>query len=113
MVPVKPIGNKLGRVVAFAGIGRPKKFFQTLTEAGYDLVDTVAFPDHNLFAESELADLRTRAREHSAQLITTDKDFVRLMPAEREGIITMKVTLRWRDEAALDQFLADQLKGED
>ena len=113
MIPVTPIGDKLGPVVAFAGIGRPEKFFQLLTEAGYNLVDTVAFPDHNLFADSELADLRTRARDHSAQLITTEKDFVRLTQAEREGIITMEVTLRWRDESALDQFLADQLKGVD
>ena len=113
MIPVTPVGNSLGKVVAFAGIGRPKKFFHTLAEAGYDLVDTVAFPDHNLFAEHELTDLRARAKHHSAQLITTEKDFVRLTPSEREGIATMGVTLRWRDEVALDQFLANQLNGGD
>ena len=96
-------------VVAFAGIGRPEKFFQTLAKAGYDLADTVAFPDHNLFADSELADLRARAKHHGAQLITTEKDFVRLTPMERKGIAVMRILLRWRDETALDQFLADQL----
>jgi len=109
MVPIRPMSDTPGRVVAFAGIGRPEKFFQTLAKAGYDLADTVAFPDHNLFADSELADLRARAKHHGAQLITTEKDFVRLTPMERKGIAVMRILLRWRDETALDQFLADQL----
>ena len=113
MIPVPPMGDTPGRVVAFAGIGRPEKFFQSLTEAGYDLADTVAFPDHNFFAASELADLRTRAEHYGARLITTEKDFVRLTSLEREGITTMGLALRWRDEAALDQFLSDELNGGD
>ena len=113
MVPVPPMGDTPGRVVAFAGIGRPEKFFQSLTEAGYDLADTVAFPDHNFFAASELADLRTRAEHYGARLITTEKDFVRLTSLEREGITTMGLALRWRDEAALDQFLSDELNDRD
>ena len=113
MIPISPISGNPGQVVAFAGIGSPKKFFHTLAEAGYDLVDTVAFPDHHLFAEHELTDLRARAKLYGARLITTEKDFVRLTPSERQGIATIGVTLRWRDEAALDQFLANQLNSGD
>lgn len=65
-------------VLAFCGIGRPQKFFDTLKDAGADLVAERAFPDHHAFTESDAQSLLDEAKSLGAQLVTTEKDRVRL-----------------------------------
>ena len=65
---------------AFAGIGRPEKFFETLRELGANLVGTRSFPDHHAFTPGELDDLGHEAARLGATLVTTEKDRVRLPP---------------------------------
>ena len=90
-------------VVAFAGIGRPEKFFGTLRELKAELVETHAFADHHMFDTGEIARLKAAAKEKNAVLITTEKDFVRLAPADRDGVIALPIEARF--EAALDGVL--------
>jgi tetraacyldisaccharide 4'-kinase len=93
------------RLLAFAGIGQPRKFFDTLAGIGADTVDHVAFGDHHAYAASELARLRARARAKDADLVTTEKDFVRLTQAEREEIAVLAVHAAFDDGTALDALL--------
>ncbi len=76
-----------GKLLAFAGIGRPQKFFDGLKAAGGDLADAVSFPDHYAFNRADIARLRDLADAHEAQLITTEKDWVRL-PGEVQSSVT-------------------------
>lgn len=94
-----------GPLVAFAGIGRPQKFYDTLTGLGATLADAISFPDHHPYTEADLRRLRNHASAHSARLITTEKDFVRLPPAARADIATLPVTARFADPAALAALL--------
>jgi tetraacyldisaccharide 4'-kinase len=94
------------RVIAFAGIGRPEKFFATLEQAGIAAVQQVAFPDHHAFTAADFASLHAAARKDHAVLVTTAKDFVRIGAAARAGITALPVSLRWRDETAIDRLLA-------
>ncbi|HEY8964495.1 MAG TPA: tetraacyldisaccharide 4'-kinase [Alphaproteobacteria bacterium] len=64
--------------VAFAGIGRPEKFFNTLGDHGYMLAETVSFPDHHVYSDADIKRLQRLAQRHQAQLITTEKDRVKL-----------------------------------
>ena len=73
------------RVVAFAGIGRPEKFFDTLRETGAEVVATRAFADHHPFTPNEIATLKREAAEARARLVTTEKDFTRL-PADCDAL---------------------------
>ncbi len=82
-------------VLAFAGIGRPGKFFDSLRADGLRVVATKAFPDHHRFSVGEIRDLRAAAGHYLARLVTTEKDLVRLSPAERAGIVTIPVTICW------------------
>lgn len=66
------------RVAAFAGIGNPQKFYRTLEELGAEVVATRDFPDHHAFSHEDFADLEELAGEHGAELVTTEKDMVRL-----------------------------------
>lgn len=97
------------RVAAFAGIGRPEKFFAGLRALGAELVAAHGFPDHHPYRDGELAALRREAAAAGARLVTTRKDWVRLPPRDRDGIDVLDVALRWRDERALDALLAPLL----
>jgi tetraacyldisaccharide 4'-kinase len=66
------------RFIAFCGIGRPAKFFDTLREAGATLAKTRDFPDHHAYTEAEARLLLSEAKNLKAALITTEKDSARL-----------------------------------
>ena len=87
-------------VIAFAGIGRPEKFFDTLRALGAEIVETEAFPDHHAFSPREIAGLQARAKRRGAALVTTEKDAVRLGPAASQ-LLTLPVRLALDDEGAL------------
>jgi tetraacyldisaccharide 4'-kinase len=91
------------RVLAFAAIGRPEKFFATLQQAGIAPIACAAFADHHRYSARDLAALRHRAG--GAILVTTTKDYARLAPSERAGIIPLPAALVWDDEAAFDALL--------
>lgn len=95
-----------GKLVAFAGLARPEKFFDTLEEIGADVEDGVPFGDHHVYTEEDLQLLTQMADERDARLITTEKDAVRLSPAWRERVLVLPVTAQFSDDAALDALLA-------
>ena len=96
------------RVVAFAGIGRPDKFFDTLRALGADLVEGHPFADHHAFSRHDLASLRAAAARRGAQLVTTQKDAVRLGPGNPD-IAALPVRLELRTPAVLAGLL-DRLR---
>ncbi|TNC95129.1 MAG: tetraacyldisaccharide 4'-kinase [Stygiobacter sp.] len=93
------------RVVAFAGIGRPEKFFASLRQAGAEVVATHAFADHHPYGRGEMERLRRHAASLGAQLWTTAKDAVRLPPEARAEVRVLTVSLVWDDPAAMDALL--------
>ncbi|MEO0682972.1 MAG: tetraacyldisaccharide 4'-kinase [Pseudomonadota bacterium] len=93
------------RVLAFAGIARPEKFFDTLRGLGADLVATRAFADHQPYAPAALRRLEAEAEALGARLVTTEKDAVRLPTAFRGKAMPLPVTLHWRDAPAFDALL--------
>jgi len=98
------------RVLAFAGIARPDKFFAMLTEAGIGVAATRPFPDHHPFTEADLHHLARAAERIDALPLTTLKDAVRLSPAWRERVGVVSVSLAWDDPAALDRLLGQVLR---
>ena len=108
-----PIGNK-GKtglpVVAFAGIGRPDKFFSSLRAAGYHITAKRSFPDHHHYSNSDLIALRSESRKLGAKLMTTEKDFLRLKKSERIDIEPFPVTLSWSEKDGFRAFLDKKLE---
>lgn len=97
------------RVLAFAGIGRPEKFFETLRACGAVVAMARPFPDHHPYNASDLADLRREAESQGLQAITTEKDLVRIASMDGigpwTGLMTLPVRLRLDDAAALRRYI--------
>lgn len=93
------------RVLAFAGIADPARFFATLAAEGATVLRGEALADHAALSETLLRRLEAEARALGAQLVTTEKDAARLPPAWRTRVLTLVVRLRIADWSALDAAL--------
>jgi tetraacyldisaccharide 4'-kinase len=98
------------RVAAFAGIGRPDKFYDTLRDLGALVVATRDFPDHHRYQPEEVMGMVEHAAKRDAVLVTTAKDAVRLPPGALNMVHVLPVELRWDDEEAAGAILARALE---
>jgi tetraacyldisaccharide 4'-kinase len=113
LAPVAGERLKGSRLFAFAGIGRPQKFFATVRALGGDLVGTRQFPDHHPFRAADIDALRRDAERAGARLVTTAKDIVRVPPALRARIEVLEVEIRWSDPEALGRLMTPVLRTAD
>lgn len=101
------------RVVAFCGIGRPAKFFETLHETGAAIVRARSFGDHHPYTEADARLLLGEAKAMKAALITTEKDAARLKGGrgalaelfQAAAVLPVAACFQEEDEAALVRLL--------
>jgi len=96
------------RVLAFAGIGDPTRFFNTLRASGVELAGQRAFADHHPYSQAQIESLIAEASRDGQTLVTTEKDLARL-PDWSQQIVPFPVTLAFDDPALLRKFVADRL----
>ena len=119
MIPSQDVDWLAGlRVVAWAGIGAPGRFFSTLRALGARIVENVSFRDHQRLTHADAARLLETALLQSATLVTTAKDMARLAPAEgalaelaaASRVLEVKLQLAETDAERLSSFLSTSLK---
>ena len=104
------------KVLAFAGIGDPEKFFRTATDAGIDVAERQPFPDHHRFTPEQAAELIMRAEHDGLALLTTEKDCARMMGEPLLAALAAKahvlpVTLVVDEADALRGLVLAKLRG--
>ena len=105
---LKPIETgmnwKEGKYLAFAGIADPSKFFKTLRSLGANLIDCVALSDHQNLDGQVLKRLERKANSAHAQLVTTEKDAVRLSKTFRKKVLSLPVRIEFDDKNELENL---------
>jgi tetraacyldisaccharide 4'-kinase len=96
------------RVLAFAGIGDPTRFFNTLRTSGIEMAGQRAFADHHPYSQAEIESLIAEAKRDGLTLVTTEKDLARLRDWSQQ-IVPFPVTLEFDDPVQLRKFVADRL----
>jgi tetraacyldisaccharide 4'-kinase len=102
------------RVLAFAGIGHPEKFFTTLEQGGIRVVARRPYADHHRFTEADATALITAAEREKLVLVTTEKDVARLVGDDRVAALAQRarafpVRLALEDEDGFLAFLRARL----
>jgi tetraacyldisaccharide 4'-kinase len=111
---------KDARLVAYAGIANPTRFFAMLERLGGRLTETLVFPDHHGYTEADAERLLGMGVRRQAQLVTTEKDWVRLLGhAGRRGklrensrTLRIRLTLDERDAGRLMTLIQTALRSE-
>lgn len=98
------------RILAFAGLGRPEKFFAACLTSGANVVETMAFPDHHPYNAKDMRQIMSKAEELGTTPVTTAKDYVRIPQDFRPRIRVLNGELSWRDPAAIASLTADILE---
>ena len=96
-------------IIAFAGIGRPDKFYHTLTSCGFTLLQTHDFPDHHFYTIQELQTLIKEAQIYNAPLYTTSKDYVKIPPHLRSSFNVLEISIRWHNPNLLRDYILSQI----
>lgn len=98
------------RVIAFAGIGRPSKFFSMLSDSGITASREISFPDHHDYSDRDCQRLIGLSQSAKMQLVTTAKDAVKLPSWFREQVHVIHVALKWDQPDAVERLLKQTWK---
>jgi tetraacyldisaccharide 4'-kinase len=103
MAVIKQLSS--ARVLAFAGIGRPAKFYETLKRCGISVEIERSFADHHPYSLEELAGLRREAAKAGLTLVTTAKDAMRL-PSDASDVVVLPVSLALDGVGLVEEIIA-------
>ena len=79
------------KVIAFAGIGYPENFFNLLKDNKINVTEEIKFPDHHKYSEKELENLINKTKKNNDILITTEKDYFRIVKSHKKNINYLKI----------------------
>lgn len=97
------------KIIAFAGIGRPSKFYYSLIALEAILIKTIDFPDHHTYTVDELEQIIQEAKTLKASIYTTSKDFVKIPTSLQKHFQVLEITIKWENPKSLMQFIHNKL----
>jgi len=95
--------------IIFSGIGNPEEFERTLIKYKFKIKEKHIFPDHYDFSNKEINDLKNIAKSKKLQIITTEKDYLRLNKKNKKNIKYLKINLQIKEKKKFVNFLHNRL----
>ena len=97
------------KILAFAGIGNPRNFFNLLKDNGFKVKQEISFPDHYNYSKEEIENLISKAKEEGLTLLTTEKDFFRIKRSDFKKINYVSVDLKILNNKSFEKILLNNL----
>ncbi len=104
--------NKKDKFIAFAGIGFPLNFYDTLVDNGFNIIKFLEYPDHYIYSDENIKRIIDIAKNLDAKIITTEKDYSRLEKYNyiyKEKIKFIKMNLKVNNENVLINFIKTKI----
>ena len=104
--------NKKDKFIAFAGIGFPLNFYDTLVDNGFNIIKFLEYPDHYIYSDENIKRIIDIAKNLDAKIITTEKDYSRLKKYNyiyKEKIKFIKMNLKVNNEKVLINFIKTKI----
>jgi len=97
--------NKFNKIIIFSGIGNPNNFKRILQKNNFNIIEEIIYPDHYEYKKNDLTQIKKIAKKIGANIITTEKDFIKLSDKEKKNINFLKVNLKIKNEKNFINFL--------
>ena len=102
---IETLRNK--NFIAFTGIGNPYSFFNTLLANEIKIIKQIIYPDHFEFTEENYKLLSLEAENNKCNLITTEKDYVRINKQFKEKVYYTELSTLLIGKESLEKELKE------
>jgi tetraacyldisaccharide 4'-kinase len=93
------------KYIVFSGIGNSNSFKETLIENNIKVIKEIIFPDHYHYKKDDIKKIKLDAKKVGANIITTEKDYVKLTEEDKKEIKYLEISLELKREKKLIEFL--------
>ena len=97
--------DKNVRYLVFSGIGNPVSFIETLKKNKFNIIEEIKFPDHYEYTQNDIDKIKVKAKHLNAQILTTEKDYVKIDLSKNNDIKVLKVEVEIINEEKLIKYL--------
>ena len=97
------------KFLVFSGIGNPKNFMNILNKNNFKIIDQIIFSDHYNYKQEDINFIKNRAKKINAEIITTEKDFVKISKFDNKNINFLEIDLKIENEKKLINFIKNKI----
>ena len=97
------------KFLVFSGIGNPKNLMNILNKNNFKIIDQIIFSDHYNYKQEDIDFIKNRAKKINAEIITTEKDFVKISKFDNKNINFLEIDLKIENEKKLINFIKNKI----
>ena len=101
--------NLKKKYLYFCGLGNPKEFEKTLLKYKFKIEEKFVFPDHYNFTNQDIKEIKKIAKEKKLDIVTSEKDYLRLNNFNKKNIKFLKVDLKIKNLSKFESYVKSVL----
>ena len=101
--------NLKKKYLYFCGLGNPKEFEKTLLKYKFKIEEKFIFPDHYNFTNQDIKEIKKIAKEKKLDIVTSEKDYLRLNNFNKKNIKFLKVDLKIKNLSKFESYVKSVL----